>query len=158
LASIVPCGSADVLSELRRNLLKRGLKDTQIDHRLNEMTSSFPDAEVAGYDRLIPSMTNDAKDRHVLAAAVRGGAVVLVTENVRDFPPPALAPYDIQAVHQDDFLLDQLELWPAAVLDALRQQASRYRRDPRTVADLLETLRADSSGCPRFAGACLRAL
>lgn len=40
-------------------------------------------------------MTIDSRDRHVLAAAVRANAEVLVTFNTRDFPEPALKPYDI---------------------------------------------------------------
>lgn len=160
LLSIAECGiyrplwSAGVLSELDRNLRKRGATDAQIEHRLNQMAVHFPDAEVTGYEHLIASMTNDHKDRHVLAAAIRGGAEALVTENLRDFPESALAPYDIAAVHQDEFLLDQLDLSPAAVLAALRRQVSRHRRDPRTVEDLLCILGNQGHGCRRFAAAC----
>jgi len=153
-----PLWSADVIAELRRNLLRRGLKDVAADHRLAEMARSFPEAEVTGYHWLIPAMTNEAKDRHVLAAAVRAGAAVLVTENLRDFPDSALAPHHILAVHQDAFLLDQLDVAPVAVLGALRQQVSRYRRHPRTVPDLLEILGGEGSGCPRFAEVCFSLL
>ena len=51
------------------------------------MATYFPDARVTGYKQLIGSMTNDPKDRHVLAAAVAGRADTLVTENLKDFPP-----------------------------------------------------------------------
>jgi predicted nucleic acid-binding protein len=153
-----PLWSADILAELRRNMVRRGLKDTQVDHRQDQMIVYFPHAEVTGYQELIPAMTNHRKDQHVLAAAIRGGADVLVTENLRDFPDEAMAAYDLRAVHQDDFLLDQLDLWPATVLDALRRQTSRYLRAPRTPRDLLEILGAQGSGCPRFAEACLRVL
>jgi hypothetical protein len=44
------------------------------------MNRHFPDAEITGYEQLVDSMTNDLKDRHVLATAVRGGAELLVTE------------------------------------------------------------------------------
>jgi hypothetical protein len=50
-----------------------------------EMHRSFPDAEVRGYETLIASMTCDPRDRHVLAAAVRGDAEALPTFNTRDF-------------------------------------------------------------------------
>lgn len=50
------------------------------------MCRSFPDATVAGYELLVDGMTNDPKDRHVLAAAVRANAEVVVTFNIRDFP------------------------------------------------------------------------
>lgn len=49
------------------------------------MVSAFPDSSVTGYEPLIPVMANDPKDRHVLAAAVRGQAHALVTQNLRDF-------------------------------------------------------------------------
>jgi predicted nucleic acid-binding protein len=149
-----PLWSADVIAELRRNLLKRGLKDAQVDHRLDQMTRCFPDAEVLGYRRLIPTMTNEPKDRHVLAAAVRGGAAILVTENRRDFPAAASDPYDLEVLHQDEFLLDQLDLSPGTVLAALHQQVSRYRRAPRTVAELLTTLASPADGCAAFAETC----
>ena len=153
-----PLWSPDVQAELARNLIRRGADDTQVKHRLDEMNTHFPDASVSGYETLIPAMTNDPKDRHVLAAAVRGGAEVLVTENLRDFPAAALAPYDIVAVHHGDFLLDQLDLYPGAVLTALQRQVSRYRREPRTVEDLLAVLARPGNGCSRFAAACLRYL
>ena len=51
------------------------------------MAAYFPDARVTSYEELIGSMTNHPKDRHVLAAAVAGRADVLVTENLKDFPP-----------------------------------------------------------------------
>jgi hypothetical protein len=40
----------------------------------------------------------------------------------------------------DQFLSGLLELYPDAVLDALRRQASRYRREPRTAIALLNVL------------------
>jgi hypothetical protein len=63
------------------------------------------------------------------AAAVRGNAEVIVTFNVRDFPEPALKPYDILAVHPNDFLLDQLDLYPAS------PSTSSNNRQPPTDAN-----------------------
>lgn len=95
---------------------------------------------VTGYESLIDGMTNDPKDRHVLAAAVRANAEVVVTFSLRDFPEPALKPYDIVAVHPDDFLLDQLDLYPGLTVDVLECQAASYRREPTTIAGLLPLL------------------
>lgn len=44
-----------------------------------------------------------------------GGAQVLVTFNVRDFPAASVDPHDIEVVNPDAFLLDQLDLYPARV-------------------------------------------
>lgn len=134
-----------VMAELERNLARRGLDEKRITHRLDQMNKAFPDALVTGYEALIDEMVNDPKDRHVLAAAVRGGAEVLVTENLRDFPAEAIRLYDIDVVSQDAFLLDQLDLHPAEVIAALRRQVSRYHREPRTVESLLAILGSPGS-------------
>jgi hypothetical protein len=68
-----------------------GLAEEAVTYRIREMRRSFPDAEVRGYETLIASMTCDPKDRHVLAAAVRGDAEALGTFNTRDFPDTATA-------------------------------------------------------------------
>jgi predicted nucleic acid-binding protein len=149
-----PLWSPMVMAELERNLARRGLDEKQIRHRIDQMNEAFPDALVTGYEALIGEMTNDPKDRHILAAAVRGAAEVLVTENLRDFPDEAVNTYNIAIVSQDTFLLDALDLRPADVVGALRRQVSRYHREPRTIESLMAILGGESSGCPRFAQAC----
>lgn len=129
-------------------MIERGVPPEQVDHRLTQMTRSFPDALVTGYETLVDGMTNDPKDRHVLAAAVRANAEVLVTFNLRDFPGPSLKPYDIVAVHPDEFLLDQLDLYPGVTRRVLRQQAASYRREPKTIPGLLALL--ERTGVPQF--------
>jgi predicted nucleic acid-binding protein len=151
-----PLWSAEVLAELRRNLIKRGIATDRVDRRLGQMRQWFPDAMVTGYETLVEGMTNDPKDRHVLAAAVRASAEVVVTFNTSDFPEPALKPYDVVAVHPDEFLLDQLDLYPRATVDVLRRQAASYRREPTTVPGLL--VRLERGGVPRFAAEVRRHL
>jgi hypothetical protein len=120
-----------------------------IAHRISEMRRSFPDAEVRGYESLTDGMNCDPKDWHVLAAAVRGDAEVLVTFNTGDFPSESVERYDLTVVHPDDFLLDQLDLHPGATLAALQAQAASYKSPEMTVEDLLGRLAA--AGLPRFA-------
>lgn len=135
-----PLWSTHILDELRRNLINAGIPADRVDRRITRMSQSFPDATVTGYESLIDVMANDPKDRHVLASAVRANAEVIVTFNIRDFPDPALKPYDVVAVHPDDFLLDQLDLYPGLTIEVLEQQASSYRREPTTIAGLLPLL------------------
>jgi predicted nucleic acid-binding protein len=149
-----PLWSDHILVELRRNLLKVGAKPDAVERRIEMMTMYFPDARVDGYEELIGSMSNHPKDRHVLAAAVAGRADVLMTENVRDFPADAVSRFGIVVTVQDDFLLGLLDLYPEAVLRALRRQASRYRREPRTLSTLLGVLAEPGQGCPDFARRC----
>lgn len=49
--------------------------------RIGQMVDHFPGAMVTGHHFLIKSMTNHPQDRHVLAAAVRGRADLIVTQN-----------------------------------------------------------------------------
>lgn len=151
-----PLWSAGVLEELERNLLKRDLPAKAVAHRIREMRRAFPDAEVSGYEPLIDTMTCDPKDRHVLAAAVCGGAKALVTFNVKDFPRPSSAPYDITLINPDDFLLDQLDLYPGATLAALRAQVRGYKAPEMGIEDLLGRLTA--AGVRRFAAEVRRHL
>ena len=144
------------LEELRRNLVKAGIKPEAVEHRLAQKTAYFPDAQVTGYQQLVASMTNHPKDRHVLAAAITRRAEVLVTENLHDFPTTAAEPHDILVLDQDEFLLSQLanSTHARGTRDALRRQASRYRREPRTVMALLNVLASPGQGCPEFARQC----
>ncbi len=135
--------------------MRRGVSKAAADHRIEQMEAHFPDAAVRGYKSMIAAMANDPKDRHVLAAAVRGRADLIVTENLRDFPADATSPYSLHVVDQDEFLLDQWDLDPLAVRRALSRQVSRYRREPRAVEDLLIALGRPGNGCPRFATTCL---
>jgi predicted nucleic acid-binding protein len=150
-----PLWSADILQELDRNLSQR-VPTTAVKHRIAEMRRAFPDAEVTGYEPLIASMTCDQKDRHVLAAAVRSRAEVLVTFNVRDFPTKSTDPYDVQVVDTESFLLDQLDLYPGIVMGSLQRQSDSYKRPETSLSELLSRLAA--AGVPRFAAEARRHL
>lgn len=154
-----PLWSGGILAELGR-VLERETEMTleQVEHRLGRMRAAFLDAEVTGYEHLVDGMTNHAKDRHVLAAAVRANVEVIVTDNVKDFPDEALKTFDIQAVTADNFLLDQLDLYPADTIDCLHQQVGRYTYidGPLDVADLLGAL--GNAGAIQFAAEARRQL
>lgn len=144
-----PLWSADLMDEVERNLVARiGLSPAQAARRVATMQTVFPDAMVTGYEPLVPAMTNDPKDRHVLAAAVRADAAVIVTTNLKDFPQASLAPYALSVVSPDDFLLDQLELYPGQTLACLQQMASARTRPPVIVPELLGRF---AEIAPRFA-------
>lgn len=100
-------------------------------------------------------MTCDPKDRHVLAGAVVAHADVLVTRNVRDFPPAALAPHGIVLKTPDDYLSGAITDDPAGqVKSALTTMMGDYQRPPKRFGELADRLR---QGAPRFA-AYLRTL
>ena len=146
-----PLWSEDVLFELANNLVKGGEDPALVEKRVGTMRRYFGDAMVTGYSDLVSRMTNHEKDRHVLAAAVRGGAELLVTFNTKDFPSASVDPFDLEVVHPDDFLLDQLDLYHAPTLRALVELVEGYDSPAMTVDDFLLAL--TRAGVPRFADA-----
>jgi hypothetical protein len=73
----LPCWSGTILDEVRRTQiekLKRPYPPELADYWRQEVTRAFPEAFVSGHEPLLPVMTNDEKDRHVVAAAVKCGA------------------------------------------------------------------------------------
>ena len=74
---------------------------------------------MTGHESLISGLKlPDPDDRHVLAAAIRCNASVIVTFNENDFPATALAPYGIEAQHPDLFVDNLFDLDQAAVIAA----------------------------------------
>lgn len=142
-----PHWSADVLSELSRNLVQHaGLSPEKAAHRIEQMEQAFPDASVVGYDGLIDGLGCDPKDRHVLAAAIHGGCQVIVTFNTKDFSPESVEGFGITVVPPQDFLLDQLDLYPRLVHDALQAQAATSNRPELSYPQVLGRLRRAGVG------------
>ena len=70
------------------------------------------EALIDGFEDLIEQIRCDPKDKHILAAAVRGGADTVLTYNLKDFPGEAGAPYGIGICHPDSFLVQLLSETP----------------------------------------------
>lgn len=151
-----PLWTPDLLDEVQRNLSGSRFRKTpaQAAHRIAAMRAAFPlaEEETRGYTELIAAMTNNPKDRHVLAAAVRSNAAVIVTSNLKDFPAAAADPFDIEILTPDDFLCDQLDLDRDTVLRALNVMLGRNRIPPRDLVELIDSLREQT---PQFAAALL---
>jgi hypothetical protein len=83
----LPKWSDDIIKEVSRNLVEDWKKTPeQAAKREQVLREHFPEAWVYGYEPLIDKMTNDPKDRHVLAAAVASGTKLIVTTTPRIFP------------------------------------------------------------------------
>ena len=75
-----------ILAEVTRTLVGRfGKSPAKAEYRETAMREFFPGAVVPNYERLVASMENHPKDRHVLAAAVACHADYVVTFNLKDF-------------------------------------------------------------------------
>jgi predicted nucleic acid-binding protein len=137
-------------AEWMRNVQKdySDITREQVERIRDLMNTHVRDCLVTGYEALIPSLTlPDPDDRHVLAAAIRAGARVIVTANLSDFPVDLLEKYGIEAQHPDEFVMRVLDSAADIVCSAARQQRESLKRPPKTVDEYLESL--ERQGLPR---------
>ncbi len=150
-----PLWSAEILEEVRRNLVEKGKDADRIQHLIDTFRKEFPEAEVSHYQHLTATMPNDPKDRHVLVAAVASGAALIVTANLRDFPATALAPYHVTAQSPDDFLTSLFVAHPGVMTRVIVAQAGDLRNPPQTPQYVLTKLALHA---PTFAARVQQAL
>lgn len=146
--------SADIHAEWQRSVLRRrpSIDPAALERRRAAMDTALPDACVTGHAPLIPALTlPDPGDRHVLAAAIRAKAQVIVTFNESDFPAATLAGFDLVAQHPDRFLRHLIDLAPAVVHARVAQMLAGWQRPPRTPEEFIGTL--ERTGLPEAAAA-----
>lgn len=121
-----------------------------IDQLRTLVDAAVPDCLVTGFESLIPGLQlPDRDDRHVLAAAIHGGATCIVTFNLADFPLAVTKHHNILAVHPDDFLLDIHGLDEDRFAQAVREDIAHYRNPPLSFADYAASLA--KAGMPKAA-------
>lgn len=143
-----PLWSEAILEELHRHeqykLIDRGTGPAQAlaeaDHLLANMRMHFDDAVVEGWEPLEGSFgLPDVDDEHVVAAAVVGGAGVIVTNNLKDFPEP-LVPGHIEVLRAREFAANTADVDPeraARALCVMSVRRDKTRQTPRELVDLL---------------------
>lgn len=83
----------------------------------------------------------DMKDRHVLAAAIKTNANVIVTNNLQDFPADTLEPYGMSVKSADDFLTDIIDLNHQTAIQAFRKLVLNRRNPDLDEFQVLDALR-----------------
>jgi len=136
-----PKWSETIFDEWKRVMLEKGVSEEDANKRILKANSAFPDALVNNYKGLISNLElPDEDDRHVLAAAIKTNANLIVTNNIKDFPEKYLQSFSLCAKSADDFLTDIIDLNHDTALDAFRSLV-RNRRNPELdefqVLDLL---------------------
>jgi len=135
--------SSQIHDEWKRSVLRDrpDLTADQLNRTSALMDQAIPDALVAGHEALAENLRlPDPGDRHVLAAAIRCGASVIVIFNEKDFPPEALEPFGIEAQHPDLFIDNLFDLDPAAVIAAAQRQRRQLKNPPMTPDAYLDVL------------------
>ncbi|TCN37284.1 putative nucleic acid-binding protein [Kribbella orskensis] len=132
-----------ILDETFRNLKanRPDLDPAKLDRTRVLMNRAVRNVLVTGYEPLIEILKlPDAGDRHVLAAAIKANAQVIVTENLNDFPADALGEWNVEAMSADEFLLDLIDLDQQAVYAQVQRMADAWKNPPGTVDDVLNSL------------------
>ncbi len=127
-------------------LEKRGREDHMAQARRNRraMEIAFADAEVTGFEAMASACANlpDPDDVHVLAAALKTQAAVIVTENLKDFPERVLGSLNLEARSADAFIADTIDLDHGRAVAAIRRMRMRLKRPDVTAAGFLLKLEA----------------
>lgn len=144
LGGFTPLWTERILAEVEKNLLEaQRLSSSQWERLRAAMTAAFPDAmlDQGPVDAIEGDMSNDPKDRHVLAAAVAHDAGLVVTNNLRHFKGSDLERFGVRALSADQLLCELLSMAPNLVCSALESQAAAMGT-PRqwTIAQLLGCL------------------
>lgn len=148
-----PMWNSEILTELQyhearklQDPIRFGFSQSQAESRadrlIDQMQAAFPDAQVKGWEPLEGTYgLPDQDDEHVVAAAHLGGAGVIVTENLKDFPPSHL-PAGIDTACAKEFVFTTVSISPRAALAAVTEISKRsgHHGPTRTVTQIMEIL------------------
>ncbi|NLE79303.1 MAG: PIN domain-containing protein [Rhodococcus sp.] len=107
---------------------------------VGRMRAAFDDAVVTGWEPLDGSYgLPDPDDEHVVAAAVVGGAGVIVTHNFKDFPEGRV-PKHLQVVSAAEFAADNVAVSPIVARQAVETMVERLANPAMSVEEVLALL------------------
>jgi len=137
-----PKWSNHIFDEWADVMERKGITKEEVNKRTNIANKAFPDALVINYESLIQGLTlPDEKDRHVLAAAIKINANVIVTNNLKDFPLKYLATFGLVAKSADDFIADIIDLNHEKAVEAFKRLVLNRRNPDMDEYEVLDNLR-----------------
>ncbi len=137
-----PKWSATIFDEWITVMKRKGIETNEAINRANKMNLAFPDALVQNYEPLIDSLTlPDLNDRHVLAAAIKTNADLIITNNLKDFPVDYLSSFGLKAKTPDDFFTDIIDLNHDLSVQAFRKLVLNKKNPPFNEFDVLDIFR-----------------
>ena len=147
-----PRWSEAILSETERAISsiiepQKGVEvDVMARRHVDQIRTAFTDGIVQDYEIHVQSLAGlpDLNDGHVVAAALKTGAALIVTENLKDFPVRVLGPLGIEAKSADAFIADTIDLDIGRAVTAIHRMRHRFKRPALTAEDLL--LRFEKTG------------
>jgi hypothetical protein len=129
------------IRSLATNVAAIPLERLQMTRRL--MEAALPNAMVTGYERHIPSLNlPDPNDRHVVAAGIAGGASIILTLNLKDFPAPELRRHGLRRQTPDAFLADLYDRAPELTVASLANARRNLSETRVSASDFVDILRS----------------
>lgn len=123
-------------SAIEKILLEKGAPDAEAraQRARASMELAFEDARVEDFEkfRCVCEGLPDPDDAHVLAAALKTQAAVIVTDNLKDFPAELIKPLNIEVRSTDAFLADTIMLDTGRAVAANRTMRERFKRPEKT--------------------------
>jgi predicted nucleic acid-binding protein len=137
-----PKWSTHIFDEWKRVMIEKGVSSEDAMKRIAKANAAFPDALVNNYKGLIENLElPDVDDRHVLAAAIKTNANLIVTNNIKDFPEEYLQSFGINAKTADDFLTDMIDLNQEQALAAFKEMVLNKNNPKQDEFEVLNLLR-----------------
>lgn len=137
-----PKWSKHIFIEWIEVMRRKGVSELEIKKRTTKAQLAFPEALVDNYEQIISSLSlPDENDKHVLAAAIKTNANLIVTNNIKDFPKDYLSQYGLKAKTADDFLTDIIDINTSAAIEAFRAMALNRKNPNLDEFGVLERLR-----------------
>lgn len=139
-----PKWSNHIFDEWLDVMIRKGISKIEASARVDIVNTAFPDALVENYEPLIETLTlPDSKDKHVLAAAIKTNANLIVTNNLKDFPKDYISSFGLKAKNADDFLTDIIDLNHERSIKAFRDLVLNKKNPPLDEYQVLDIFRSN---------------
>lgn len=120
---------------------RKDLSRAKLNPTIQAMNNAFTDANIVNFEHLIPTLTlPDKNDRHVLAAAIRCNADLIITFNLKDFPTSELQKYNVEVQSPDILISDLIDLNLELCCIAFSKMIKRLRKPIKTKRQIIEIL------------------
>lgn len=137
-----PKWSKHIFDEWFNVMLRKGVSQEEANKRIRKANMAFPDALVENYESLIDGLElPDPKDCHVLAAAIKINANIIVTNNLKDFPKEYLNNFGLTAKSADDFITDTIDLNQNIAIEAFKEMVLNRTNPDLDEFQILDILR-----------------
>ena len=129
--------------DVRKIVMKeKGVTEEEANKRTEKANIAFPDALVQNYKGLINHLElPDKNDRHVLAAAIKTNANLIITNNIKHFPEEYLQSFGLNAKTADDFLTDIIDLNQEQAIASFKEMVLNKKNPKMDEFEVLDQLR-----------------